>query len=365
MQPAVEEAFSIAVKNLRKCYSENGILSGTVFSKDLKARDSFFACLGALELKDFPVVKENLDFFFRHQNPKGIIPLFFDKNRKPVFKMIVGKPIDATALAIIVFSEYLKKSNDLDFGEKNFEKIKKTMDWLVSRDKDNDFLVEEGILSNWAESILKYGNVLYSNACFYKAMHSFAEICLLLKHREPFEKAEKTAVSIKQKINSEFWLGNYYADWIFVQRHNFFSADGNLLAAFWNISDLEQSQMIANKIKQHQLNKWPLQTNYPPYPFWRLPIVLMPLEEYHVHNGFSWLWLGCLNALVLNKVGWKKEAKQEIKKISDLILENKSVHEFFFEGKPVKTFFLKSEPTSSWAAGMFVKACKEINKKSD
>lgn len=362
MLSETEEAYSIAVKNLRNCYSDTGILSGKVFFKQFTARDSFFACFGSLELGDFEIVKKNLGLFFGHQSAKGMLPLFFDKKQKPKFKMLVGKPIDATALGLIVFAEYLKKSKDIEFAKENFLRIKKAIDWLVSRDKDNDFLVEEGILSNWEESVLKYGNVLYSNCCFFKAMACFGEICRLLKEEELALKAEKTSFEIKQKINSEFWIGNYYADWIYFFRHEIFSVDGNLLAALWGIADSEQSQMILNKIRQHQLNKLPLQTNYPQYPFWRLPMVLMPLQEYHVHNGFSWIWLGCLNAIVLEKTGSPKEARQEIRKISGLINEYRSVHEFFFEGKPVKTFLLKSEPNSAWAAGMFIKAVKEVYK---
>ncbi|MDD5162628.1 MAG: GH116 family glycosyl hydrolase [Candidatus ainarchaeum sp.] len=362
MHPEVEEAFSIAAKCLQKCYSEKGILAGSVFLKEYRARDSFFACFGAMELGDFEIAKKNLELFFGQQGPKGILPLFFDKKLKPSYKMIVGKPIDATALGIIAFTEYVDKTKDLDFARQNFGSLKKAVDWLVSRDKDKDFLVEETVLGNWAESVLKYGTVLYSNACFFKAIDSFERLCILLKQKELAETASKTAISIKRKINEEFWTGAFYADWIFIQKHDYFAADGNLLAAWWEIADEEQGQMIANKIKQHQLNKWPLQTNYPAYPFWRLPLVLMPLQEYHIHNGFSWLWLGCLNAIVLDKIGWKKEARQEIRKISEIIIENKCVHDFLFEGKPVNSLFLKSEPNSAWAAGMFVKAVKEIGK---
>ncbi|MBN1940908.1 MAG: hypothetical protein JW772_01875, partial [Candidatus Diapherotrites archaeon] len=195
-----------------------------------------------------------------------------------------------------------------------------------------------------------------------KAMESFARLSRLLKRNDLAGHAEKTASQIRDKINSRFWLGNYYADWVFLRKHDTFAADGNLLAAWWDIADEEQSQMIANQIKQYQLNKVPLQTNYPAYPFWRLPMVLLPLQEYRIHNGFSWVWLGCINTILLQKVGWKKEARQELRKISDLINEDKTVNEFFYNEKPVKTMFLKSEPNSAWASGMFVKAVHSIKK---
>ena len=143
------------------------------------------------------------------------------------------------------------------------------------------------------------------------------------------------------------------------ERLAYFAADGNLLAIDWGIAGEVQGQMVLNKIKQHQLNKVPLQANYPLYPFWRIPPALFPLEAYHYHNGSSWLWLGCLNAIALKKMGWKKEAKQDLKRIAEAINSNGSVHEVFLGGKPLNSFLLKSEPFFAWSSGLFVKAVKE------
>jgi len=54
------KAYDIAVKNLRQCYSDQGILAGLKHFDDYWARDSLYACWGALKLKDYEIVKRRL-----------------------------------------------------------------------------------------------------------------------------------------------------------------------------------------------------------------------------------------------------------------------------------------------------------------
>jgi len=242
-----------------------------------------------------------------------------------------------------------------------FPKAEKAMAFLLSKDRNNDFLVEERVFANWAESVLKFGNVLYTNCCFYKALADFSGLAGMAGKQGLQKRFKAFAEKTKEKINHVFWDGNYYIDWIDFRRHDFFAVDGNLLAIDFGIADRAQGQMILNKVKQHQLNKVPLKTNYPLYPVWRIPPTLLPLLEYHYHNGFSWPWLGCLNAIALAKVGWKREAKQALKSVASLINENGIVHEVFDEeGKPVNSIFLKSERPFAWNAGFFVRAVNEV-----
>ena len=56
----IKEAYGIAVKNLRSCYADHGIIAGLNQFNDYWARDAFYASFGALELKDFLVVKKLL-----------------------------------------------------------------------------------------------------------------------------------------------------------------------------------------------------------------------------------------------------------------------------------------------------------------
>lgn len=358
-----DSAFEIAAKNLRECYSEKGIVAGKKNFNEYWARDSFFACLGANSLKDFEIVKKNLELFFKFQKKSGKIPFHISKKLKPSYRFFLSNVVDSNSLIIIALQDYLEKSNDVEFAEKNFEKAKKAMEWLEKQDKNKDFLIEEGIFANWMDSILKFGKVLYSNVCHLHSLECFAKICRRLKKEEMAKTFSEKFDKTKNALNQTFWNGSYYIDWIDFSKQDFFSSDGNVLAVFWNIADQLQAETIENKIKQHQLNKIPLKTNYPAYPFWRVPLILLPLQAYHYHNGFSWQWLGCLNAFCLKKIGFSDDAKKELKKNAMQILENHSTHEVFSEeGKPVESIMLKSEHPFAWSAAAYILAYNEIKK---
>ncbi len=359
----LDSAFEIAVKDLRSCYDKNGIFAGKGHFEDYWARDSFFACLGASSLKDFEIVKKNLELFLKFQKKSGKLPFHISKRLRPSYKFFLSDVVDSNSLFAIAMCDYFEKSNDLEFFEKNFEKTKKAVEWLEKQDKGKDNLIEEGLFANWEDSIFKFGKVLYSNICYLSALNSFAKACKRAKKEEIWEEFGKKAEKTKNSLNRIFWNGSYFIDWIDFSKQDFFSSDGNVLAIYWNIADQLQGETIENKIKQHQLNRIPIKTNYPAYPFWRIPIILLPMKAYHYHNGFSWQWLGCLNAICLKKIGFMDEAKKELKKNAMQIIEQMSTHEVFDEnGKPVESLFLKSEHPFAWSAAAYILAYNEIKK---
>ncbi len=363
MHAVVSNAFEIAVNDLRRCFAEHGILAGRRKLNFYKARDSFFASLGANSLGEFSASWKSIELFLGMQRNDGLIPHRITTKLKPHYHRVVTEPLDGNALLVIALKDYFEKSRDKQFLLKHFDKTRKAIEWLREQDKDKDGLLEERFFGSWEETVLKSGKVLYSNCLYYKALLDFVEICKALNKYEVGVRYGRLAAALKEKINSSFWQGNYYFDWIGYVRHDSFSTDGNVLAIMFGLADNMQSQMIENKIKQHQLNKVPLQLNYPLYPFWRIPPGLFPLDAYHYHNGSSWLWLGCLNAIALDKIGWRKDAKEELKKIASIINSNGSVHEVFLDGKPVNSLFLRSEPFFAWSSGLFVKAVREISGK--
>ena len=366
MHPSIENAYEIALNDLRHCYTDKGIVAGRK-SKRLHqywARHGFFASMGALYLNDFSQVKNNLALFASMQRPSGVVPNQISLDLKPRYRLLAGSVIDSTALFVIGLAAYAKKTRDLDFSEQMFPKAEKAMAFLQSKDRDKDYLIEERVFANWAETVLKFGKVLYTNCCYFKALEEFSWLASLQKKYEVQAKFGELAEKTKAKINQAFWEGNYYIDWIDFRRHDFFAADGNLLAIDFGIADKMQGQMILNKIKQHRMNKVPLATNYPLYPVWRIPPTLLPLLEYNYHNGSSWPWLGCLNAIALHKVGWRNEAKQTLRSVAEMINQNGITHEVFDENsKPVNGLFLKSERPFAWTAGFFIRAVHELQKK--
>lgn len=363
MHPEVSNAFDIALNDLRKCFSDHGIVAGRKKLNFYRARDAFFASLGANSLGELSASWKSIELFLSKQRKDGLIPHMITQKLKPHFHQVVSEPLDGNALLIISLRDYFEKSNDAQFLEKHFDKVRKAMEWLKHQDRDKDLLLEEEFFSSWRETVLKSGKLLYTNCLYYKALVDFTAICRAVGKEEIAVDYSSLAETLKGEINRQFWQGNYYFDWIDYIKHDNFAVDGNVLAILFGLADDIQSRMIENKIKQHQLNKVPLQANYPLYPFWRIPPALFPLEAYHYHNGSSWLWLGCLNAIALKKMGWRKEARQELRKIAEAINSQGSVHEVFLDGKPLNSIVLKSEPFFAWSAGLFVKAVREISGK--
>jgi len=365
MHSLVENARDTALNDLRKCFSEHGILAGRKRLGFYRARDAFFASLGANSLGEFSASWKSIELFFDRQRKDGLVPYKITAKLKPHFHQIVSEPLDSNALAVIALWDYFDKSGDKAFLEKHFENAKKAIEWLKGNDSDKDLLLEERLFSSWQETVLKSGKVLYTNCLYYKALLDFSAICRALGKFDLEVQYSRRASAVKEILNREFWQGNYYFDWIGYVKHDSFSTDGNVLAVLFGLADKTQAQMIENKIKQHQLNQVPLQANYPLYPFWRIPPGLFPLDAYNYHNGSSWLWIGSLNAIALHSMGLKREARLELRRISEAINSQGSVHEVFLHGKPLDSLILKSEPFFAWSSGLFLKAVSDVFAKKE
>ena len=71
----IKKAVKIARDGLRRNYKTLGIYAGQKHFDEYWARDSFFASLGSLELKDYNIVKTNLNLVLKNQSKEGLIPV--------------------------------------------------------------------------------------------------------------------------------------------------------------------------------------------------------------------------------------------------------------------------------------------------
>ncbi len=375
----INQALKVASDNLRACYGKHGIYAGLHHFKDYWARDSFFASYGSLAKEDYDIVRQNLDLFLKNINSQGQIPLRIGKSglgivlsyygfakygkRKPIYDTdkTGKKTVDQNSLFIILLYEYYKATKDKNFLIKNIEKIEKVIQWNFLNDKDKDYLIEESKYCNWADSIRKKGKVLYTNVCHCHGLYCMSKIYEkidITKSRKYLDLHKK----VKNKINELFWSGEHYLDWIDgKKRYNYFSTDGNILAILWNIASKEKARYIEEASHIFDVNEIPSQCVHPNYPnkYVSLQIRLLGLGDYH--NGLSWLWLGCINAIAKNKIGMKKDAVSLLRKISLLITKYRHVYEVYDKsGKPVKRLIYRAEYPFAWSSGLFIYAVKEI-----
>lgn len=368
----IKEAYRIALSTLRNNYSTNGINAGNTHFSDLWARDSCFACWGSIEVKDFDTVKNNLTSLLRNRHASGQLPIrigtkhfllkYIGVSQLPESRYLEDKyistPTDQNSLFIISLERYLKASHDTEFCLAHFDAIKEIMDWNFTQDPDNDMLIEEGPYANWADSLDKSGKVLYTNVLHFEALKRFAEICFHLRKKDLGNTYMLLAKDVFHRLNSIFWTGNFYLDWIGKEAHHFFASDGNLLAIIFGVANKEKRLRIIESMNRFRINQgFCPATNHPKYPISRVytPYRFINLHDYH--NGMKWLWIGCIQVSALHLAGHTQQAMDSLEKISKKILEYKGIYEVYFHGVPVKRLFYHSEKGFAWSAGLFVWAC--------
>lgn len=378
----IASAYKIATACLRNCYSEYGILAGRTHFSDHWARDSFFASFGACKLKDFSIVKKNLQLFLKHQADDGQIPLRIGtynlipkmlglsgkQELKPRYTVDTilpnkAKATDPNSLFVIAFANYMRESEDIAFTKDNYKKIKKAIDWNFTQDDDGDLLLEDKGLTTWDDRTFKKGKVIYTNILHFKALEDFSFIASSVGDKKNSDEYKQLALAVKEKINPSFWNGTFYADMIEKdQRLDYFSFAGNSLAALW-LADREKIRKIEKAINVLNHNdNFSLKVVYPPYNISRtyLPNILLGFADYHTH--MLWPWIACFYSIGLNKVD-KSRSFRILENVAAKIVEYNNCYEVYEEnGTPVNRWFYKSEQPFAWFAGSFIYACHELYK---
>lgn len=376
----ITSAIKIAKKDLHSCYTSKGILTGS--RKVYWSWDSFFASLGALELGDFEIVKKNLSLYLKNQAPDGNIPkrianpLYIfrflglpiseeEKKQKPNYKSpyYTGRSLSQGPVFIIAFYEYTVKSGDLSFLKKNFSHLEKLVHFLEKFTYKNG-LLREAVGGGWAESVLKRGAITYTNMCWAEALNCMEKMALKISRKDRTKYFAKQKNKVKQAIDQSLWEdsgGGYYSDWLGFSRHHYFSADGNLLSIWRKIADKDKTAKI-NRLLNELLERsdLPIPLTINRYYFWRIYFAnqIAGIKQYHIR--FSWIWLGCLAALVKYQIGQKDSAKKIILKIAKVIVKDGAVQEIYHHSKPVRKILYKSEKPWAWSAGFFIYACAQI-----
>jgi len=375
----IEEAISIARRDLRWCYQEQGIWTGTrhVFW----GWDSFFASFGALELGDFAMVKTNLELYLGHQKKNGLLP---KRIAHPLYWMrFIGLPIPEefryqgptyanayyTAPSIaqhptltIALHAYVMQSGDTQFFLDHAEQLEAAFRYMLTT-TDRKGLVQEGIGGGWAESVLKRGAICFTNVCQARALCCMAELYQKVGNEEQAKKYEKKFAAAKKLIQTVFWSdkdGGYLSDWIGTLRYHHFATDGNVLALWWDLVTDEQAEKMEAKVNDLiEKSAIPIQLTEKELGIWRVHFSAWMFGHKNYHMRCAWSWLGSVDVLAKLRRKHTKEALAELHAISAAIVRDGSVHEVYNEERPLQSPFYHSEHPWAWGAGLFLKACAE------
>jgi len=369
-----KKAYEIAKRDLRSCYGSKGIFAGSSHFRNYWSRDSFFASIGALELKDYKIVKKNLltflEFSKKVSEDKLLVPLRIgDKNISLSFLGLHSKKlearykedksncvvIDGNMLYLIIYSKYIRKSKDREFYKNTKDKVKKILNFCLDSIK-NTGLLKTGDFATWHDSIKKSGFTLYNNILFY---YSLIQYYKLEKDKKIFEIAKK----LKIRINEKFWNGNYYSDWIIKNKQqNYFIPFENLLSILFEIADKNKSEKILDYLENTNISKNNLShTNHQKYPLHEQSkiLTLFGMGDYQ-NKSISWLFIPIIEVIVKKKL--KRNYKPLLNKISDLIIKYDAVYETYHNNKPLKRLFYKSEKHFAWSSGFFVYLYNQLKK---
>jgi len=372
-----EKALKIATSNLKENYGKYGLYANPYKFKNYWARDSFITSYGCCELKDFEIVRKNLDLFIEFQREDGHIPARIEESPHVFrsFGLNVGfkklkaldkqsQPwasdvFDSNPWFILSAINYFKVTKNKEWLVKNISSLQKAYNWMLSK-IDNTGLVNEGFTANWSDYSLRRGNLLYSNILFCQAIKEFEEVAnnLNLEHNNFFE-------SFKKQVVNKFWdddLG-YFLDRTIDKKnkYNYFYSDGNLLAIWFGIADNVKAKRIIKYINDNNLNVVSIPIGHPKLNYWNEVFNQLIFPIYR--TKFSFLWLGCLLPICKKIAGLKEEAEKDLERIAEIIVKYNTCNEVVDNmGEPVDLGLLKSQKKQAWTAGMYIVAYNELIK---
>ncbi|MGH2447825.1 MAG: amylo-alpha-1,6-glucosidase [Chloroflexota bacterium] len=146
----------------------------------------------------------------------------------------VRADLDSVAWLIIALADYYTSSGDLDILTSLATHVDRAISYLQSRDEDGDLLLEQGANEDWADTLLRSGNVSYTQAVWYAALRAAGTIFAAVQRDGRADQCLTLAGDVAAAINGHLlsrygYYVNYRTDASVSLRR---SLDTALLVAF-------------------------------------------------------------------------------------------------------------------------------------
>src|SRR3989344_477814 len=174
----IDTCYRLSIKGLLQNSTELGLLAASPKSLEGKkknytslfSRDIGVCSLGILSSEDkrlLPALEASLETLAnRSQSRLGALPFHYQPDEGLIQWWMPGS-IDSTLWWCIAFLLHFKHTKNKTFFEKYKQNLEKAFTWLTYQDTNNDYLIEQGESSDWADEMPRMGAVLYSNALWY------------------------------------------------------------------------------------------------------------------------------------------------------------------------------------------------------
>ena len=263
----------------------------------------------------------------------------------------LGTVYDGGLMTLFVLGEYYKKTKDITFVRKFEKQIYKAIDYYQKRFPEK--LISEWFLCEWADAILKVGKVLYTNVLYILALRSVVSLKKALEQN--VNEIEQHSKQVETLLRTTFWTGTYFADWFDYKRQDYLASFPNLLAVYYGIATKEEAESIVKEVTSSCLRESGVASNYPKYPFWRIPLQNYFAGVPDYHNGIFWLQPWIYYILAVSKLGDTKTATQEVLKLENVVSKYPVIYENYerdwsFVNRPM----YHAEGPFAWSSGLLV-----------
>ncbi|MBC8157324.1 hypothetical protein H7X64_04070 [Armatimonadetes bacterium] len=150
------------------------------------------------------------------RNFYGALPTTIFDNFSEVYAL--NPDIDSTALMIYastwiltnIIRDSMGKSRIVsaavtEFTEYLIPFLFRGIDFLTSRDEDNDGLLEQDHNEDWMDTVLRDGKVVYSQACWLMALTSFANLLFVRGKEDEAQRLQHMASQLVDSIENNMW----------------------------------------------------------------------------------------------------------------------------------------------------------------
>ena len=368
----IRQARKIASQEIRSCITRQGILAGAHHFVDFWARDSLFAVFGANRIGLGEASRNTINTFLSYKLWDGRIPFLIRRSRLtpgkyfghnsyhetpvPQFRSSQsgGFVPDGGLMTIIAARDYLERCGKKTLAREWYPYLKSAISWYIGTFGNG--LIREWFQCEWADAVMKRGSTLYTNILYWKALQDMAWISGAARNAKDASTYRSYRDTIAGLVRKELWNGTYFADWKSLFRHDYFASHPNMLAIAFGFSTKEESRSILMYARKVCVDGWAVETNYPRYPFWRIPLVNYVTGTHDYHNrGCLWLQPALTYILALYRFGDKKQAKERLASLAQKIVLDGGIYEVYEKnGSPVRRLLYRAEYPFAWSSGLFL-----------
>ena len=260
-------------------------------------------------------------------------------------------------LLVVACLHYITKTGDGKFARKHWDALRRGIRWVETHAPNADGLISQQAYSDWADSLARTGEVLYTNMIYWKALHEIARHAGNYGVDGEADYWGDLANLTRKAIQSAFWrpdLGYFVTS----AKLDNLSSSGNLLAIAWEKATPEQAgRILTAMVRLGMDTPVPTQAMHGDYPRKRIALEnrLAGIPEYHTQG--AWLWLGAWHVIAAVYCARMEEAQGLLERISTVVLRDHAVYEVYgLDGNFLATRWYTAEAPLSWSAGMLVYA---------